>query len=177
MRNAFLALLARAPAHGYELKQAFEAAVGGVWPPLNAGQIYTTLGRLERDGLVRGMHVEQSHKPDKKVYELTEEGAAALEAWLDAPIEGPRLKDEFFLKLVLARAGGLNSRHDPAVMIERQRRRYLQELRDLTAISAAAAEEGNQTALLLAEGALLHVEADLKWLEVCEAELIGGTPS
>ena len=53
MRNVFLALLARSPAHGYELKQAFEAATGGIWPELNAGQIYTTLGRLERDGLVR----------------------------------------------------------------------------------------------------------------------------
>jgi DNA-binding PadR family transcriptional regulator len=177
MRNVFLALLTRAPAHGYELKQAFESAVGGVWPPLNAGQIYTTLGRLERDGLVHGAHVEQAHKPDKKVYELTDEGRAELEAWLDSAIEGPRLKDEFFLKLVLARAGGLNSRHDPAVMIERQRRRYLQEMRDLSAISTAAAADGNRTALLLAEGALLHVDADLKWLELCEAELTGGTPS
>jgi hypothetical protein len=61
-------------------------------------------------------------------------------------------------------------------MIERQRRRYFQELRDLTAISAAAVAEGNQTAQLLAEGAVLHVEADLKWLELCEAELLGGIP-
>jgi DNA-binding PadR family transcriptional regulator len=176
MRHAFLALLARAPAHGYEIKQAFEAAVGGVWPPLNAGQIYTTLGRLERDGLVRGVHVEQSHKPDKKVYELTDEGKAELEAWLDTPTAGPRYKDEFFLKLVLARAGGLNSRHDPTLLIERQRRRYFQELRDLTAIAATAAAEGNRTAALLAEGAMLHVQADLQWLELCQAELTGGTP-
>jgi DNA-binding PadR family transcriptional regulator len=176
MRNAFLALLAGGPAHGYELKQAFEEALGGVWPPLNAGQVYTTLARLERDGLVRGAQVEQAHRPDKKVYELTADGRAAIEAWLDAAVEGPRLKDEFFLKLVLARAAGLNSTHDPAVLIERQRHRYLQELRELNQVAARADATGNRTAALLAEGAMLHLQADLKWLELCEAELTrGGT--
>src|SRR5215208_6065583 len=121
MRNAFLALLARALAHGYELKHAFEAAVGGVWPPLNAGQIYTTLGRLERDGLVQSAHVAQAHRPDKRVYELTAAGKAALEEWIDAPVEGPSLKDEFFMKLVLAQTAGLNSAHDPVTLIDRQR--------------------------------------------------------
>ena len=105
MRSAFLALLARAPAHGYELKQAFDETFGGVWPPINVGQIYTTLGRLERDGLVRSVHVEQAHRPDKKVYELTDAGRAALEEWIDAPAEGPRLRDDFFLKVVLAQQG------------------------------------------------------------------------
>jgi DNA-binding PadR family transcriptional regulator len=174
MRNVFLALLARSPAHGYELKQAFEAATGGIWPELNAGQIYTTLGRLERDGLVRGIQVEQAHKPDKKVYELTADGRCALEAWLDGPIEGPRLKDEFFLKLVMARTAGLNSQHDPQVLIDRQRSRYLQELRELNQISARATADGNRTAALLAEGAILHLEADITWLALCEAELTEG---
>lgn len=174
MRNAFLALLAHAPAHGYELKQAFDEALGGVWPPMNVGQIYTTLGRLERDGLVRGIHVEQANRPDKKVYDLTREGREAVEEWLSAPAEGPRLKDEFFLKLVLARAAGINSAHDPGVLVERQRRRYLQQLRELNALATGADAAGNETAALLAEGAILHLQADLKWLELCEARLTRG---
>lgn len=174
MRQAFLALLAKVPAHGYELKQAFDAALGGVWPPLNIGQVYTTLGRLERDGLVRSAFVEQAHRPDKKVYELTAEGRAALEVWIEAPAEGPRLKDEFFLKLVLAQTAGLNSTHDPAVLIANQRRRYLQELRELDALAVQAGAAGNETAALLAEGAILHLQADLKWLELCEARLTQG---
>ncbi len=174
MRHAFLALLARAPSHGYELKTAFEAIVGGIWPPLNAGQIYTTMARLERDGLVCGAHVEQAGRPDKKVYEITPDGRLALEEWIDAPIKGPRLKDEFFLKLMLAQAAGLNSAHDPTVLIEHQRDRYLQDMRELHQLSARAGAEGNRAASLLAEGAMLHLEADLKWLELCSAELLQG---
>ena len=174
MRSAFLALLARAPAHGYELKQAFDETFGGVWPPINVGQIYTTLGRLERDGLVRSVHVEQAHRPDKKVYELTDAGRAALEEWIDAPAEGPRLRDDFFLKVVLAQKAGLNSSRDPAGLIDRQRRRYLQELRDLNQIAARADASENRTAALLAEGAMLHLQADLKWLDLCDAELTRG---
>ena len=176
MRHAFLALLARAPAHGYELKQAFDDLFGGVWPPLNVGQIYTTLGRLERDGLVRGVQIEQAHRPDKKVYEPTPAGRAALEEWIDEPVAGARLKDEFFLKLVLARTAGLNSGHDPAALIERQRRRYLQDLRQLNELAARADAAGNRAAALLAEGAILHLQADVRWLDLCEAEIVpGGT--
>jgi DNA-binding PadR family transcriptional regulator len=174
MRSAFLALLAQAPAHGYELKQAFDDTFGGVWPPINVGQIYTTLARLERDGMVRSIYVEQAHRPDKKVYELTDVGRVALEQWLDAPAEGPRLRDDFFLKVVLAQRAGLRPGHDPVQLIDRQRRRYLQEVRDLHQIAARADASGNRTAALLAEGAMLHLQADLSWLDLCEAELTRG---
>jgi DNA-binding PadR family transcriptional regulator len=121
MRSAFLALLARAPAHGYELKQAFDGAFGGVWPPINVGQISTTLARLERDGLVRGVHVEQAHRPDKKVYELTADGQRELDEWIATPTPGPRLRDEFILRLVLAQTPGLDSASDPRVLIKRRK--------------------------------------------------------
>ena len=174
MRHAFLALLAKQPAHGYELKQALDHTFGGVWPPLNAGQIYTTLARLERDDLVRGSHVAQAHRADKRVYELTPAGRAALEEWIAEPAEGPRLKDAFFLKLVLAQTAGLNSAHDPATLIDRQRRRYLQSLRELNDLAARADAEGNAMASLLVEGAILHLQADLEWLDLCEARLTRG---
>jgi DNA-binding PadR family transcriptional regulator len=164
MRFPFLALLADNPAHGYELKQALEHRFGAALPRLNAGQVYTTLSRLERDGLVKGSDVPDDSR-QKRVYELTDAGRAALEEWVDAPTAGPRVRDEFFMKLVLAREAGVA---DPRRLIERQRREYLQALRDL----AAVAPDGNVAASLLVEGASLHLEADLEWLDLCEQRLI-----
>jgi DNA-binding PadR family transcriptional regulator len=163
MRYPFLALLAERPAYGYELKQALEQRFGSALPPLNAGQIYTTLARLERDGLVRGSDVPDDTR-QKRVYELTESGRAALVEWVERPTSSTRLRDEFFLKLVLAGDSGVA---DPRRLIERQRREYLQALRDL----AAVAPNGN-VASLLAEGAALHLEADLRWLDLCEQRLL-----
>ena len=164
MRSAFLALLAARPAHGYELRQALEHRFGSALPPMNAGQVYTTLARLERDGLVVGEDVPDDSR-QKRVYALTDAGRAALDEWVAAPTPGPRLRDEFFLKLVLARDAGVA---DPRRLIERQRHEYLQALRDL----AALGPDGNGVASLLAEGAALHLEADLKWLDLCERRLI-----
>jgi DNA-binding PadR family transcriptional regulator len=163
MRYAFLALLASGPAHGYELKQRLEERFGAALPPLNVGQVYTTLARLERDGLVEGEDVPGDSR-QKRVYTLTEAGRAALDEWASAPTQATRLRDEFFLKLVLAAAAGVT---DPRRMIERQRAACLQSLRDLSAV----AENGSAVAALLAEGAALHVQADLGWLDLCEQRL------
>ena len=102
MRYAFLALLAKTPAHGYELKHAFEEAFGDAWPELNFGQIYTTLSRLERDGLVKGTQADDSDRRNKRIYELTPEGHNALQAWVEDATASPQLKNEFFMKLILA---------------------------------------------------------------------------
>lgn len=169
MRYAFLALLAKAPAHGYELKQAFEETFGDVWPPLNFGQIYTTLQRLERDELVRSREVTQNHRRDKKVYELTPTGHAELRHWLAEPTTGPWLKDEFFMKLVMA---GLTDGAEQAALIERQRRVYMQALHDLNIMAARAGTHHDAVPALLIEGAALHLQADLKWLELCEESLV-----
>src|SRR5919108_3916326 len=122
MRYPFLALLASGPAHGYELKQALEQRFGDALPPLNAGQVYTTLARLERDGLVRGSDVPDDSR-QKRVYTLTTAGRAALEEWAELPTAATRLRDEFFMKLVLA---GLSGVAEPRTLIERQRRECLQ---------------------------------------------------
>lgn len=168
MRYSFLALLATGPAHGYELRQELEERFGKLLPPLNAGQIYTTLGRLERDGLVQGARVEQDGRPNKRVYELTDAGRRTLEDWLAEPAPGTRLKDEFFMKLVLA---GLTGVADPKLLIERQRREYLQSLRDLDQLADARRGDGDPAADLLIEGAALHLQADLKWLDLCDQRL------
>ncbi|GAA0845134.1 PadR family transcriptional regulator [Streptosporangium amethystogenes subsp. fukuiense] len=167
MRPMLLALLAKEPAHGYELKQALEQIFGSAYPSPNIGQIYVTLGRLEKDGLVRVVDVEQSNRPNKKVYYLTAAGREALETWVDEPTEGPRVRDEFFMKLVLAPMTGIADR---MAMINRQRRHYLGLMRDLNEL-AGRADRDNRAALLLIEGAMLHLQADLDWLERCQEEL------
>ena len=178
MRNTLLALLAEGTAHGYELKQAIEQMFGDAWPPLNIGQIYTTLGRLERDGLVASAHIAQAGRPDKRVYDLTDAGREEVRRWLEEPVSGARLKDEFFTKLILARLPGvaaLNGGTDPRALIARQRRDYLQSLRDLNGLLLRQnGRDDHASAALLIEGAILHLEADLKWLDLCEQRLTEG---
>ncbi|KAA9374099.1 PadR family transcriptional regulator [Microbispora cellulosiformans] len=170
MRQALLALLAKEPAHGYELKQALESIFGIAYPSPNIGQIYVTLGRLEKDGYVRAVDVEQANRPNKKVYYITAAGREALETWVDEPTEGPRVRDEFFMKLVLAPLTGLADR---MALVNRQRRHYLSLMRDLGELAEAAerTDPDNRASLLLIEGAMLHLQADLDWLERCQEEL------
>lgn len=165
MRSLFLALLADESRYGYEIKQALEQEFGESLPALNAGQIYSTLARLERDGLVVGQSVEGDSRR-KRVYELTESGRAALADWIETPVPGTRLKDEFFMKLVILASAGLA---DPKALIAGQRREYLQSLRDLDAMLAA--DGARPAAELLAEGAVLHLKADLEWLDLIEQKL------
>src|SRR3954464_3535567 len=150
MRFPLLALLATGPAHGYELKQALEQRFGAVLPPLNAGQIYTTLSRLQRDGLVDDDAVAQNGRPNKRVYRLTDEDQHELDRWGPETPRSPRLKDDFFVKLVLAGAADIA---DPLELIDRQRGAYLQALRELDDVAAPA---GDRHAAPLAGGGGAH---------------------
>jgi DNA-binding PadR family transcriptional regulator len=160
-----LALLAKVPAHGYELKILLEQMFGDAYPSPNIGQIYVTLQRLERDGLVASQDVVQQARPNKRVYEVTDAGREALANWIDQPSDGPRIRDDFFMKLALGPLAGAPNR---LALINRQRRDYLNQMRGLSAI-AGATEPG--VARLLVEGAMLHLQADLDWLERCQEEL------
>jgi DNA-binding PadR family transcriptional regulator len=165
VREVLLALLGKEPAHGYELTQAIQSLFGEVWPAVNIGQVYSTLGRLERAGLVGSVAVVQSSRPDKKVFELTAKGREELRQWVDDVVVADRLRDQFFSKLVLASRTGLA---DPLVLIDRQRRAYLRRLRELNDL--AETTEGF-AATMAVEGAVLHLQADLRWLETCEQAL------
>ncbi len=159
---ALLGLLAERPQHGYDLKKAFEAMLAGTWQ-VNIGQIYSTLARLERDGLVVSRKQPQELLPDRKVYTLTEKGRQALQEWLAQPLLPPaRLKVDFFLKLLLARRSGLA---DICALIWRQRQRLMQSIAELTPLLQRPRDDEHR---LLAEGLLYHLEADLKWLDRCE---------
>jgi DNA-binding PadR family transcriptional regulator len=168
MKHTILALLANAPAHGYELKQVFDELFGAVYPPLNVGQVYTTLSRLERDGLVQDRVIEQESRPDKRIYKLTDAGRKALQAWLSAEVSATRLKDEFYLKLILVQETGIA---DPLELIDRQRREYMQMLRDLNDLAMQPEIKQHPASLLLVKGAVLHLKADLEWLDLCEQQL------
>src|SRR5229473_2665380 len=103
IKHAILGLLADGPLHGYELKTAYEENLVPA-SQLNYGQVYTTLERLGRDGLVAHEVVSQTERPDKKVYALTREGRQQLQEWLTTPSRlDLDLRNETFLKLVLAR--------------------------------------------------------------------------
>jgi DNA-binding PadR family transcriptional regulator len=164
-QQLFLALLSGERAHGYELKQSLEQEFGDQLPALNAGQIYVTLGRLERDGLVVGRAVPGDSR-GKRVYDLTDAGREALAAWIEAPVSGTRLKDEFFMKFVVLVSAQLA---EPSQLLEGQRREYLQSLRDLNTLLEANGK--GPAAELLVEGAILHLKADLEWLELIEQRL------
>ncbi|MFD9287549.1 PadR family transcriptional regulator [Streptomyces sp. NPDC060030] len=167
MRLPLLALLTHGPAHGYELKQALEQLLGGAYPQPNVGQVYVTLGRLEKAGLIEGEDVEQSGRPNKRTYRLSAAGLEAVQSWFEETTDEPRVRDEFFMKLALAPESGLA---DPITLINKQRRQYLTTMRGLSRLAAAEDQE-NKFSQLLIEGAMLHLQADLDWLERCQEEL------
>jgi DNA-binding PadR family transcriptional regulator len=157
-------LLAKEPSHGYQLRARLREALGPFGEAMNAGQIYVTLTRLEKAGLVGW---EQSDglpdRPDRKVYALTPTGQRRVADWL-AEVAWPRLAPtEFRLQLVAAAAARLA---DPIALVDAQRRELLRLLR---AAQRAVLDEpdGSDSALLL-EGFVLRLEADLRWLEACE---------
>jgi DNA-binding PadR family transcriptional regulator len=165
MREIFLTLLSSQSAYGYELRQTLDHAFGDLLPTLNGGQIYTTLARLERDGLIVGNDVVADTR-GKRVYALTDAGRAVLSEWIETPIPGTRLKDEFFMKLVLVAGAGLA---EPRKLLEVQRREYFQSLRDLDGLLQTQAK--STTTELLVEGAILHLRADLEWLDMIEQRI------
>jgi DNA-binding PadR family transcriptional regulator len=169
MQDVVLALLAKEPSHGYELRSRLREALGPVGEAMNAGQIYVTLGRLEKQGLVRcEREPGLPDRPDRKVYALTPAGQQRVAGWLaDVTWPGPA-PAEFHLKLVAAAAGGLA---DPLTIVDAQRGELLRLLRDTQ--RAAMDEPGGTAAGLLLEGVVLRLQADLRWLEACERHWTG----
>ncbi|MGH8824094.1 MAG: PadR family transcriptional regulator [Jiangellaceae bacterium] len=163
MREAMLAFLAKEPAHGYELRQRLATALGPVGEVLNPGQVYMTLSRLERAGLVRVDQVAQRAAPDKKVYEVTAAGRDEIAGWLLDSTWPKVAPVEFHLKLVAAAATGLA---DPIALIDAQRRDLLHRLKEVQHL--AESEPSGSDGGLLLEGTALRLQADIRWLESCE---------
>jgi len=168
-QEALLALLAKEPSHGYQLRARLRQALGPLGDAMNDGQVYVTLTRLEKAGLVASEQASgvadrpDRSRPDRKVYELTAAGQQRVAGWL-TEVSWPRPDlAEFHLKLIAAAAARLA---DPLAIVDAQRRELLRRLRD--AQRAAMAEPDRSAAGLLLEGIVLRLQADLRWLEACE---------
>jgi DNA-binding PadR family transcriptional regulator len=166
-QEVVLAMLAKEPSQGYQLRARMNDALGPLGEALNAGQVYVTLGRLEKAGLVAVEETPGSTGPadrDRKVYVLTAAGQQRVAEWL-AEVSWPKPDlAEFHLKLIAAAAAGLA---DPIGIIDAQRRELLRRLRDAQRAEMVV-PDGSDAALLL-EGIALRLQADLRWLEACEA--------
>ena len=173
LKHALLALLDEKPSHGYELKSRFSEALGPLWP-LREAQIYNNLRILERDGLVAlDEQDEQKGGADRKPFCVTDTGRAALTDWLESPVrESRKLKDDFYLKLSILAATASEDRLWN--LLWQQREVVLQRLRELEPALAQAEAGGEALNAALLEGAILHTEADLTWLDRCEERLMGG---
>lgn len=163
-QEVLLALLAKEPSYGYQLRARLNDALGSLGEEMNDGQIYVTLSRLEKAGLVV---VERAagptEGPERKLYVLTAAGQTRVAGWL-SEVSWPKPDvAEFHLKLIAAGSAGLA---DPVRIIDSQRRELLRRLRD--AQDAAMEEPEDSPASLLLEGIALRLQADLRWLETCE---------
>jgi DNA-binding PadR family transcriptional regulator len=158
-----LGLLDREPSHGYDLKRDYDTYFGR-GKPLSFGQVYSTLGRLARDGKVVAAEAEPGAGPDRKRYIITEQGVTEVEAWLTEPVEAePHLQTVLFAKVVLALMLGRSAE----VYLDTQRAAHLQRMRELTEIK----HSGGLVDTLLADHALFHLEADLRWIDLTAARL------
>lgn len=162
VQEVLLALLAKEPTHAYALRAQVTLALGPLAEALNEGQIYVTLTRLEKAGLVSSARIGQADRPDRKVYALTDAGHGRVTSWLEDVSWPKPAPAEFHLKLVAAAAAGLA---DPVRIVDLQRRELLIGLRE--AERAALAEQEGSVAALLLEGVVLRLQADLRWLEAC----------
>ncbi len=150
VREGLLALLREGPRYGYQLKTEFEAATGGVWT-INVGQVYTTLERLNRDGLVT-----LDDGDEQKLYSITLAGVDELGAWWEAvPTEDPPPRDELMLKMLMAIE--LGPEHGLDVITK-----HRTALTSLLQLATA----------LVADALIVRAEADLRWLDLCEARLL-----
>jgi DNA-binding PadR family transcriptional regulator len=169
VRHSLLALLERGPMYGYGLKSEFEAATGQMWP-LNVGQVYTTLARLERDGLVEA-NVEAD---DQKVYRLTEAGREELERWFSGPVSRDAVpRQELAIKLIFAVRSQTADVH---AVIQHQRAATMRALQELTRLKGDEGSDDLAWTLTL-DGLLFQGEAEIRWLDLCEARLNEATPA
>lgn len=165
IRHALLALLSDGPKHGFQLAQDFEAGTGEMWP-LNTGQVYTTLQRLDRDGLVETD--DESGDGPQNVFHLTDAGRDELAEWLRTPPDlsvPPR--DELVIKVLVAlRVPGV----DAAELTQVHRRHLIETMREYTRLKEDATEH-EIGLLLVADAEIFRLEAMVRWLDAADARI------
>jgi DNA-binding PadR family transcriptional regulator len=174
VRHSLLALLQERPRYGYQLRSEFQDRTGAAWP-LNIGQVYTTLERLERDGLVRK---ESGTDGGQVVYSITDEGAGEVDAWFSIPVERsnpPRNELAIKLSLALSLPGV-----DAGAIIRAQRAASLAVLQEHTKVrrdTATNPRRADLALLLVLDSLIFHAEAEIRWLDLCEARMAQLAPS
>jgi DNA-binding PadR family transcriptional regulator len=168
VRNALLALISQRPRHGYELLLAFTAVVGSetAWD-LKPAQVYTTLTRLEEAGLIAAQDAVDAGL-EKRVFGLTDAGRLALIEWFGAGVSEDHRRDEFYVKLMVSLATGTAN---PYRVIQVQRAALYRDLHALTAERADANPKRDLARVLLLDKVIMHLEADIRWLDMIETRL------
>jgi DNA-binding PadR family transcriptional regulator len=158
--------------YGYQLRAEFEASTGSTWP-LNIGQVYTTLSRLERDGLVEA--AGEADAEGRVTYRITDAGRAEMGRWFATPVGGEtRPRDELAIKLAMAlTTPGVDAHR----VIQTQRTATLRSLQDLTRLKARADEQADAAWLLVLESMIFKAEAEVRWLDHCETRISGAPGS
>lgn len=170
VRYAILGLISQKPRHGYETRAAFEALVGGDenWE-VKPAQIYTTLDRLEDAGLVeRSSDLGEGEEPSRRVYRITPWGEEALQQWFANPVPPEHQRDDFFIKLLIGIACG---RTDPERLIQTQRALLFQAMHAATNQRGEYDPHTEMAHILLLDKVIMHLEADLRWLDMIELRL------
>jgi DNA-binding PadR family transcriptional regulator len=168
VKNSLLALLYQRPMHGYELGKQLRLTVNAEWD-VKPGQIASTLARLHEANLVDYEIQETGDAPDRKVYCITDEGLQELRRWYLTPeVREYRLGDPFYVKLVLSLVG---SPVKPEQVLMVQRRELFQQLHKVTDMRRQADPQSQLPWVMLLDSAIMHLEADLRWLDMCEARL------
>jgi DNA-binding PadR family transcriptional regulator len=169
VRHAILGLLAQHPRHGYELRAAFSAVMGGDenWD-VKPAQIYTTLNRLQEAGLVEECAVEQDGGPEKRVYAVTKAGHEMLQEWFASGVPPEHQRDEFFVKLM---TGLVSGEADLGQLIKIQRSLLYHELHGATSLRDSYDPRSEIAQILLLDKSIMHLEADLRWLDITEMRL------
>ena len=166
VRMSLLAILEGSPSYGLNLKNEFEARTGGIWP-LNVGQVYTTLGRFQRDGLVEAKSDGESES--QKFYALTERGQQMLDQWFqEARQHGAPSREELVLKVVMA---ARRSDAAAARVIQAERRNAVELLQQYTRLKREAPEPSEMGWLFLLDSLIFQTEARVRWLDACESRL------
>jgi DNA-binding PadR family transcriptional regulator len=163
VQHTLLGFMETSPRHGYELKRSYDELFAEM-RPLRFSQIYATLARLERDGLVELVDGEPGVGPERKTYAITDDGVTDLEQWFaePEPAQSP-IDSTLFLKITLALLSGRPAKR----IIERQRSTHNARMRELTRAKANASD--SEEALL--DYALFHLEADIRWMDHTAARL------
>jgi DNA-binding PadR family transcriptional regulator len=170
VRHAILGLLAQRPRHGYDLRAAFSAVVGGDenWD-VKPAQIYTTLERLEEAGLVeRTSDMGEGEEPARRIYAITSQGDTVLREWFASGVVPEHQRDEFFVKLMTALVSG---EADTSRLVQVQRATLYQELHAATTLRDSYNPRTEMAQILLLDKSIMHLEADLRWLDFAELRL------